>query len=444
MPNPNALVDHINSLSQPPEASAGFEQSSSQFVTARFENGQSALLDMRLPQASVWADVLNSLRQANQPVYVEIDPATNVITNLRIPLMVRVESLVPTAAGDIEVSLIISHARHYLRHSNPDFQTLLETLQSAQAQNETVLVTETADEHEIIDVRRFPKPEVEALPPLIEPPIPPMVPEAVPISPQQAKQFFDLVNAQICCPASAAAPCIPFLYPDDGCWGRAHEMCRLMQGAGAQPDKVWIYGSLRVVTQNNPRCEVRWGWHVAPTLLVRTATGTEVQVIDPSLFTGPVSKSTWVSVQGDPSAAVEPSTAAVFYRTRGGGYVEYDSNYSKTNQVLNTYRNELKLRSTGSDGPPPYLQCITKPPGVQWLGTIAPNATHRWFTWGWPASWHVFWTIMPITPCPKGPQLSWTVQVERANATQSTYWITVKNLTGESVRFEGRYDVLSR
>ena len=51
---------------------------------------------------------------------------------------------------------------------------------------------------------------------------------------------------------------------------------------------------------------------------------------------------------------------------------------------------------------------------------------------------------MPTTPCPGAPQLNWSVQVERATATECTYWITVKNLTSKSVRFEGRYDVLSR
>ena len=33
--------------------------------------------------------------------------------------------------------------------------------------------------------------------------------------------------------------------------------------------------------------------------------------------------------------------------------------------------------------------------------------------------------------------------VERANATQCTYWITVKNLTSNTVTFEGRYAVMN-
>jgi hypothetical protein len=81
--------------------------------------------------------------------------------------------------------------------------------------------------------------------------------------------------------------------------------------------------------------------------------------------------------------------------------------------------------------------------GVQWTGTIAPNTTHRWFTWGWPAAWHVVWYMMPTSPQPGAPELGWDVAVERANATQCTYWITVKNPTANAVTFEGRFAVLS-
>ncbi len=265
-----------------------------------------------------------------------------------------------------------------------------------------------------------------------------------PITLQRARDLFNLVNAKLCCPASASAPCIPFLYPDDGCWGRAHEMCRLMIAEGAQPEKVWIYGNLHVVSSNKPGCNVYWGWHVAPTLLVSTGAGSEVYVIDPSLFPGPVPRATWAGVQGDPNPTLVATSAAVFHRSFSGSVTYDDSAYTQTKQVLTDYRNALKLRSASSTGPPPYFECITKPPGVQWFGTIAASATQRWFTWGWPASWHIIWTIMPSTPCPGGPQLTWSVQVERSNATQCTYWITVKNLTSDQVKFEGRYDILSR
>jgi hypothetical protein len=82
--------------------------------------------------------------------------------------------------------------------------------------------------------------------------------------------------------------------------------------------------------------------------------------------------------------------------------------------------------------------------GVQWIGSLAANETRRWFTWGWPASWYMVWTVMPTTPAPGAPQVSWTVQVERADAERATHWITVRNLTGQPVQFEGRFAILSR
>ncbi len=81
--------------------------------------------------------------------------------------------------------------------------------------------------------------------------------------------------------------------------------------------------------------------------------------------------------------------------------------------------------------------------GIQWRGTIAPNATMRWFTYGWPANQHIIWYVMPTTVRSGGPELEWDVAVERANSNQTTYWITVRNLTPISVSFEGRYAVLS-
>jgi hypothetical protein len=55
----------------------------------------------------------------------------------------------------------------------------------------------------------------------------------------------------------------------------------------------------------------------------------------------------------------------------------------------------------------------------------------------------VVWYLMPTTPQPGAAQLDWEVAVERANAADCTYWITVKNLTGQTVTFEGRFAVLS-
>ncbi len=80
--------------------------------------------------------------------------------------------------------------------------------------------------------------------------------------------------------------------------------------------------------------------------------------------------------------------------------------------------------------------------GIQFTGTLDPGASDRWFTYGWPADWQVMWYMMPTTPDGGGPQLDWSVSVERSDPTQATYWITVNNLTSQPVSFEGRFAVL--
>jgi hypothetical protein len=80
--------------------------------------------------------------------------------------------------------------------------------------------------------------------------------------------------------------------------------------------------------------------------------------------------------------------------------------------------------------------------GVQFTGTIPANQTHRWFTFNWPAYWHVVWTVVPTSARPGGPQIEWKVQVERASDQYITYWISITNLTPVPVNIEARYAVL--
>ncbi|MFP5247293.1 MAG: WD40/YVTN/BNR-like repeat-containing protein, partial [Thermoanaerobaculia bacterium] len=82
--------------------------------------------------------------------------------------------------------------------------------------------------------------------------------------------------------------------------------------------------------------------------------------------------------------------------------------------------------------------------GVQFTGTVAANATQRWFAHSWPAVWNVLWTVMPTTLFSGGQEIGLTVQVERPNAEFVTYWLTVRNYTAAPVAFEGRFCILSR
>jgi hypothetical protein len=359
MPNPNAIVGLVTRI-DPPVDRPGPQtfRERPDGVLIQLEGERPARLtpgDHALGQL----EILVELQRIQHPAYLEISPDTGVIARLLVPLVVKVISIRPSPEGAL-VELEISHARHTLRRSTPDFDELLRALREAEAKGGLWIVTET-DEHDIIDVRAFP--HARALP------------APLPrnyllewwrwiwswfgcVSQQTANQMFALVSAQSCNPLTVPAPCIPFLYPDDGCWGRAHEMCRLMIAAGVNPAKVWIYGSLNAKTRNNPSCQVFWGWHVAPTLCVRIKWFfiTQRQVIDPSLFTQPVSEPTWKSVQGDPNAQLVDTDATVFHRTVGG-VATTDPTYVQSNNVLATYRLQLKNRSLSPVGPPPYANC---------------------------------------------------------------------------------------
>jgi len=320
-------------------------------------------------------EILEELRKMGAPAYVEIDPETRTISRLLIPLVTKVAFLSETKDGGIQVMLEMSSALHVLERSNPDFEESLKALQGA-AENKTVAIITETDNHEIIDVRLFP-PELK-LPSLPVPPQP-LTPPAPPgkkpsrflfwwwpwfcpnyINEETALAMFNLMSGKTCNPLTVSEPCIPFLYPDDGCWARAHEMYRLMLLQGVTSKKVWIYGSLHVSTKNNPYCQVFWGWHVAPTVCVRGLglfgwLFRKEKVIDPALFSGPVTKDVWKSAQGDANAQLVGTDGTAYHRSYSGT-IQYDPTYANTNYYLAYYRLQLKNRAIAY-GPPPYANC---------------------------------------------------------------------------------------
>jgi hypothetical protein len=306
MSKQNAFIGGIRSLSPSKEIpSARLAQEQAQTVTVNFEGDRIGLLDLSQPHASVWAKIIDYLQKNNRPVYVEIDPDTNIIIKLYIPEAARVWKIKPQGEEVVYVTFYTSEARHYLRRNHPDFQKMLDALQAAMDANSTLLVTSTHHDFEIIDVRPLPLSFGTEKPP--GPPAPP-VPDP-PVTWDRAVELFNMMKAQSCVPCSATDPCIPFKYPYNGCWIRAHLMCYLMIAEGETPEKIWIAGNLLALSSNVPECHVDWGWHVAPTLMVQQTSGPDIKmVIDPSLCDQPVTPDVWKSLQGDPSATLTPSS----------------------------------------------------------------------------------------------------------------------------------------
>ena len=149
MPRRNALVDHVARLSRPDP-----QVSSPSYVEVNFSGGRSGLLDTS-HRGRVWADVLESLRKAGEPAYVEIDPETNEIRQLLQPIR-SVVARVTTVKGGLLVDLAISHARHILLRDHTEFDDLSRSLAAAQKAATPVYVVEN-DAHEIIDVYPAPR-----------------------------------------------------------------------------------------------------------------------------------------------------------------------------------------------------------------------------------------------------------------------------------------------
>jgi len=94
---------------------------------------------------------------------------------------------------------------------------------------------------------------------------------------------------------------IAFGYAFDGCYARAHIMCRRMIDVDLTPSKAWSQEGLEKGSDLEVICEdgskIKWGWHVAPTLPVLLDDGKVIDMVfDPSLFDGPVSTEEWASI----------------------------------------------------------------------------------------------------------------------------------------------------
>lgn len=111
------------------------------------------------------------------------------------------------------------------------------------------------------------------------------------LSPAELKTAFDYVAGQ---------KYIPFAYAKDGCYARAHEMARLLENKKIITGKVFLESTndQHPLTVNSPEAgKITWWYHVASFVNVKTETGVETYVIDPSLFHQAVPLKEWVRIQ---------------------------------------------------------------------------------------------------------------------------------------------------
>lgn len=347
MAKPKVIVDRVRSVSRADLLpGVSLLPKGANFAVVRLTNS-TVLLDLNAPTGRPWERILDEFRLLDIPVYLEVDAEKNVILKILRPRLVFVSKVAsePDKLRGHRVDLEISSAVHYVSPKNEFRETLLEKLRAAQLLRAPVLVTENLRNTEIIDVRPDPRPFAGAKKKPEPEPRPEQLARIGTVSPAEAANLFDLITAQVH---------IPFAYPDNGCWVRAHEMVRLMDPTSVPLQKAWLYGppNLSTATSNSPVCSVTWSWHVAPCVDVQDGVNVVPHVIDPSLFTSVVTRTAWVNALA-PTATLQMSSPSIYYRILDASYTELDDDYSKTQLALDALRLDLEIRIS-CEGPPPY------------------------------------------------------------------------------------------
>ncbi len=226
-----------------------------------------------------------------------------------------------------------------------------------------MIITDDPETHEIVDggwrrlrPRRSPS----------QSPMPATAPRMLPPSRDfhgtPRSRFTETVSAQTCYPLTPTDSCNPFLYPDEGCWVRAHQMKFVIeQKTGIMVWKSWNYGGfaieillLKLNTRNRPNCLVKWKYHVAPLV---TSDRLWLLCEGSSIFSHIVTQEAWKAVQQYEKSILVNTEGDVFTREFYPVKVSYDPSYwQRTDGLLRYFRDKLKLRSA-EKGPPPYRHC---------------------------------------------------------------------------------------
>ncbi|MCB0368420.1 MAG: hypothetical protein KDD45_03025 [Bdellovibrionales bacterium] len=147
---------------------------------------------------------------------------------------------------------------------------------------------------------------------------------------------------------------IPFRYPIDGCYARAHAMAQIAEKENITTGKVFIVGYLRVKTDSTNYPLVEWGWHVAPIVVVEDGKQDQVgpqrehnvqyknykiMVLDPSLANKPLSIAEWKNIMKYDGDGGRPEVKKIYF---GARYQYYPSDSNKKGWQISDLENMEK------------------------------------------------------------------------------------------------------
>ncbi|MDR3415537.1 MAG: DUF4157 domain-containing protein [Nevskia sp.] len=149
-------------------------------------------------------------------------------------------------------------------------------------------------------------------------------PETAELTPEQANEVFAVLSHANIMTNQGEAP-IPFHYPPDGCYSRAHRMEEMLTEMGYASEKVFALAGKKPLVADTPYGsdvegqKVTWAWHVAPIVKVRDPQrGLVETVIDPSLYERPITLEQWEGLMGDSSTYTRLSLSQVREQMRSG------------------------------------------------------------------------------------------------------------------------------
>jgi hypothetical protein len=353
MANELKFVDSVISISTPLDPSSGFPEPSLSTVT--FATGRKA----RLRVGSEAHKQLLIAEQASLHTIVTVssisgEPSEPIVEDAKFALPAMVRQVMRNESGDLEVLLRSSVRSLLLRSTRPGFNDLAQLLTAASVSRANVAIAETPGSDEIIDAQ----PYQGSLPDAVrKPELSFGLPKALTTFFQKkgvtAADVFKHARSLRC--FKAKRNCIPFSFPDDGCHARAHWVCvRAFIDLGVRCGKVWLNADRQpparygVDTNNAPcDCRVRWFYHVAPVY----REGSDLLVVDPSLFDQPATIDDWVYRQ-DPGGSVTFTKWTVFDRPDPEDVV-FDEDLEATFEHLTYYR-ERFIERINAIGLPPY------------------------------------------------------------------------------------------
>jgi hypothetical protein len=329
-------------------------------VTFKLDKGE-AFLPLDPEDYSWMRNYVSLLQQINRGTYVLVKKDEKLGADVIVNMWTTDQGTARMKAldgGGLAIRLSGSAARYELTPATPQFESLRERLLVLDG---LPLILALSDDGEILNG----SPEVLGLDvPRRRNVIPScgIDPAKLPwIDPSRVQGLFDSLAPATCPLPEAKEDCVPYLFPDNGCWVRAHLICiHLREKHKVEAGKVWVFGNLETATPHHKTGRVKWEMHVAPVVRVGNGPG-DLRVLDPSVFCGPASVASWERAVVKFKTGLNYTYAKIYSQFDPCDMAEEENGELQRN--LKYFHACLVSRGKGKKIPPPYFSelCPNKP-----------------------------------------------------------------------------------